>query len=169
MTPATLPLLRFTEADVEQANSEWGCNCGPAALAACLGMTLDGVRPHLEEFERRGYMNASMMKAAVEDCGFFRVLPATERWPIHGLLRIQFTGPWTQPGANSKWAACHTHWIACKGNPCDHEPRWIFDVNGLWMPFSDWVTDVVPRLTAAHPRADGGWEATHVWEVRRTS
>ena len=31
---------RFTLADVEGANATWGCNCGPAALAAICGLTL---------------------------------------------------------------------------------------------------------------------------------
>ena len=31
---------RFTLSDAERAYDDWGCNCGPAALAAICGMTL---------------------------------------------------------------------------------------------------------------------------------
>lgn len=33
---------RFTMDDMIRANEEWGANCGPGAIAAIMGMTLDG-------------------------------------------------------------------------------------------------------------------------------
>jgi hypothetical protein len=32
--------LRFTAVDAERASDEWGCNCGPSALAAITGRSL---------------------------------------------------------------------------------------------------------------------------------
>lgn len=37
--------LRFTLEDAQRASQEWGANCGPGAIAAIMGMTLDEVRP----------------------------------------------------------------------------------------------------------------------------
>lgn len=34
-------MIRFTAADLERAHAEWSCSCGPAALAAICGLTLD--------------------------------------------------------------------------------------------------------------------------------
>ncbi|WP_422928633.1 hypothetical protein [Singulisphaera sp. PoT] len=168
MTISTMPPLRFSEADIDAANRSWGCNCGPAALSACVGFTLDEVRPHLGDFERRGYMNAAMMQAAVGHAGFC-IKPARPgwAWPEHGLARIQFGGPWTQPGANPKWASVHTHWVASKRPSAGIEGAWVYDVNGGWITFEDWVNDLLPLLGKSDKRADGTWSLTHIWEIRR--
>ena len=48
---------RFTLDDAERAWRDWGCNCGPGALAATMGMTLDDwsrvIVPHLTAQYRR--------------------------------------------------------------------------------------------------------------------
>ena len=38
-------LTPFTEEDAYRAYNEWGANCGPGAVAAIMGMSLDEVRP----------------------------------------------------------------------------------------------------------------------------
>lgn len=53
--------LRFTIADVQQANDAWGMNCGPAAVCAVLDLTPDELRPHLGDFEAKRYTSPSMM------------------------------------------------------------------------------------------------------------
>lgn len=159
------PFLAFALVDVDQAHAEWGCNCGPAALAACLGWTLTAVRPTLVNFEGRGYLNPWSMSASINSAGF-RHADADRMllWPRHGLVRVQFGGPWTAPGASPRWAATHTHWIATKA----HEGAWwVYDVNAGWLTAPAWTEEIIPRLTAAIPRADGRWETTHRWEVRR--
>jgi len=166
-----LPLLRFDSADIEAAHQKWRCNCGPAALAACIGMTPDEVRPYLGDFERRGYMNFTMMEQAVERAGF-HIENSESTWPKHGLVRIQFGGPWTEPGANPKWASIHTHWVAAKlvssKRPLpSFDGPWVFDVNGGWMRPEEWESELLPLLGKKDKRADGTWEPTHVWEVRR--
>jgi len=58
--------LRFDQRDFEQANAEWGCNCGPSALAAALGITLDRAHELIPEFDDRRYTSPRMMKDALQ-------------------------------------------------------------------------------------------------------
>jgi protein gp37 len=74
------PFPRFSAADVERANAEWGANCGPAAIAAIMGMTLDEVRPHLGDFESKHYTNPTLMFAVLDRAPKF--LPYT--WFVKG-------------------------------------------------------------------------------------
>jgi len=53
--------------DVDAAYETWGASCGPAALAALLGLDLEHVREAVSNGgEFRGYMNIPMMRAALE-------------------------------------------------------------------------------------------------------
>lgn len=177
--------LRFTLADLEAANDAWGCNCGPGALAAICGLTLDEVRPH---FGARfpGYANPTAMFAALYLAGrridLLRRTSATEQlWPRWGLCRIQWQGPWTQPGVNPRWAYRHTHWVgASRLQPPDGSEGpatvCVWDVNQLgaplngdgWAPIAWWTARTVPELTRGIPRATGGWHITHAIEVTRS-
>lgn len=163
-------LLKFAERDVEAANKYWGCNCGPAALAACMGLTLGEVRPHLGLFEQRRYMSPTMMQEAIQSAGGTIQLKVRGNSPVfllgdfpaHGLVRIQWTGPWSKQGSNTRWAYGYTHWI--------HSRRGdgrllIFDVNSGFSTYDQWAKDVVPALTNSIKRADGGFYPTHYWSV----
>lgn len=169
--------LRFTATDLDRANAEWGCNCGPGALAGLLGLTLDEVRPHLNGFEAKGYTNPTMMFAALTSLGasWFRVEPAT--WPRFGLARVQWEGPWTAPGVPMRARYRYTHWVAglAGGNGADSG---VFDINsrcGLsgesadlcWCSLGDWAATVVPALVAGYKRATGRWHITHMIEIDR--
>ena len=52
---------RFTLEDAERAGDEWGLNCGPAAIAAMNGLTLEELRPHLGDFEQKRYTNRHLV------------------------------------------------------------------------------------------------------------
>lgn len=175
--------VRFTFADVERANWDWRCSCGPAALAAICGLTLDEVRPHfLPAFP--GWTTPTRMFEALRRTGrhWSNVTLRVGRtpWPIHGLARIQWEGPWTQPGASLRWAYTHTHWVGVgplytsEGEPVAGETC-VWDVNQLdatgcregWAPLRWWTAVTAPRLTRDIPRATGGWRITHAIEVGR--
>ncbi len=79
------------------------------------------------------------------------------------LVRIQWSGPWTAPGANAKWAYRQTHWIATYF--VEGQAAMVFDCNGGIRGFTSWQQEIVPALTAMYPRADGGWFPTHVWRL----
>lgn len=164
---------RFTLADVERANAAWGANCGPSALAAITGLTLDEVRPHMGDFEGKGYTNPTLMFAALRSVGcrwssFSVGAGSRSAWPSYGLCRIQWEGPWTQPGVPMRARYRYSHWIgAAQGNGVG-----VWDVNALangtgWCALADWERVVVPMLVATYKRASGGWHLTHAIEVER--
>jgi hypothetical protein len=152
----------FTEDDAKRAFDEWGANCGPTALAVCLGMTLDAIRPHMGDFEAKKYTNPTLMRECVARAGG-RIIGTIKDWTEHGLVRIQWHGPWTASGANPRWAYRLTHWVHAKRTGGVN--RWVFDVNGGWRSLDSWVRNIVPAIVASIPRADGKWSITHGWEV----
>ena len=79
----------FTLADARRANNEWGANCGPGALAAIMGMTLDEVRSHMADFESKHYTNPTLMFDALKSIGRpWRKHPQQcAVWPEYGLCR----------------------------------------------------------------------------------
>jgi hypothetical protein len=173
----TLRPTRFTAEDADRAYAAWNCNCGPGAIAAVLGMTLDEVRPHMEAcgFASKGYTNPTMMLDVLERIGArfrYRSLASNVPrldWPRYGLARIQWEGPWTKPSVPMRARYRFTHWVgACvptEGNVG------IFDINAIangsgWTSLADWTGIIVPALTAQYPRADGKWHITHAIEVR---
>lgn len=156
----------FSEAESSKAYDEWGANCGPNALAFALQCSLGEVRPLIPGFEEKRYTSPSMMAAALRSRGqrYKDVRPQNPQTMFHAsvaLVRIQWEGPWTQPGANPRWAYRQTHWVTTW--TCE-APR-VFDVNGGIMSLTDWKAEVVPVLVAHTPRATGGWFPTHIWRL----
>lgn len=158
-------LIDAKEADA--AHDAWGCNCGPGAIAAILNMRLDEVRPLLGDFERKRYTNPTLM---------WEILNRTGRpwrrcgkdWPVFGLARIQFEGPWTAPGVNPKAAYRMTHWVASWKHP--DRGHGVFDINQTdngtgWARFEDWERFIVPAIVESIPRANGKWHVTHGVEI----
>lgn len=164
----------ITAQDVDRAFDEWGCNCGPAAIAGVLSMTLDQVRPHMGDFEAKRYTNPTLMWAALRSIGvgfsFRGGHLGKDNWPIRGLARIQWEGPWTRPGVPPQAAYRHTHWVGA--NARDRQNIGIFDVNAIgngsgWCSLVDWRDELVPHiLRECVPRSDGGWHLTHAVEIQ---
>lgn len=167
---------RFTLADADRAHDEWGANCGPGALAAITGLTLDEVRPHMGDFEKKGYTNPTLMFDAIKSVCPSRYCTKKLRtagrapwdWPRHGLCRVQWEGPWTQPGVPMRARYRYTHWIGA--HALNNDNIGVFDINCMnngsgWVRLDDWRTIVVPALTAFYPRASGAWHLTHAIEV----
>jgi hypothetical protein len=162
----------FTEEQAKQASDEWGANCGPNALAFVLQKTIGEVRTLIPDFERKRYTSPTMMKSALHAAGrLFTNWAPEEQNLFHvdfaALVRVQWTGPWTAPGMNPRWAYGYTHWIATWRNGSDHLPAGdlVFDVNGGIRTFESWKTIIVPILTGLHKRGDGGWKPTHIWRL----
>lgn len=175
--PVRLIPTRFTAQDADRAYDAWNCNCGPGAIAAVLGMTLDEVRPHIEAcgFAGKHYTNPTMMLDVLERIGarfhsrgLAYNVPKLE-FPHYGLARIQWEGPWTAPGVPMRARYRYTHWVGACRRTADNIG--IFDINAIangsgWVPLADWSAIVVPHLTAMYPRADGNWHITHAIEVK---
>lgn len=165
-----IPRPRFTEDDVNRAHDAWGANCGPVALAAVLGKTLDEVRDAVPLFYQRRYTNPSMMFEALRCLRVSYRLRPDKDWPAFGLARVQWEGPWTQPGVPKRVRYRYTHWVgACARNRQDIG---IFDINCInngsgWVALDVWVGTVVPYLLEhAVPRANGKWHLTHALEIQ---
>lgn len=159
----------FTEEEFRQAAVEWGCNCGPSALAFFLQTKLEAVRGAIPDFEAKRFTSPTMMKAALRNMGkqfteysFPRVVAAMFG-DKPALVRIQFCGPWTEPGANPRWAYRHTHWIVAWK---DGRTPTIFDCNGGLQTFTKWKTDILPLLIGSISRSNGEWFPTHIWRLR---
>jgi hypothetical protein len=157
----------FTEQDMERAADEWGCNCGPASLAFALQKPLEYVRGKIPGFAERGYTSPTMMKQALEALRQpWRTVPADKgamfQW-LPCLVRLQWCGPWTQPGANPKWAYRQTHWIATYMVEC--QAAMVFDCNSGILGFQRWRDEIVPLITSSYKRASGEWFPTHIWQI----
>lgn len=162
-----LPSRVLWEFEAESAYEEWGANCGPGALAGILGLSLDEIRPHMGNFEQKGYTNPTLMYAALESLGVQFEKLSDLRWPTYGLVRIQWEGPWTHWHARAR----HTHWI---GTSASEGGRGVFDINCVnngngWVSLADWACVVVPHLTALYPKATGTWSIANSLELDRTA
>jgi hypothetical protein len=167
---------RFTADDLQRAQQEWGANCGPGALAAICGLSLDEVRAHMGDFERKRYTNPTLMISALHRIGAdFYVRRFTDGryctldWPLYGLARVQWEGPWTKPGVPITARYRHTHWVGARRR--SSTDIGIFDINAMangtgWGALADWERVIVPWiLKECVPRADGRWHITHAIEV----
>lgn len=161
----------FTIDDAEAASDEWNFNCGPAALCAVLNRTPAELRPHLLDFEQKGYTNPSLMFSILKKLGVqhrqtYRgdnLTPDPMPHVEYGLVRVQWGGPWTRLGVPMAARYRQTHWIAMAGAE-------VFDVNAMcvggWLPYAEWADQLVPWLIReCVPKGDGTWWQTHVIEV----
>jgi hypothetical protein len=158
---------------MQKASNEWGANCGPGAVAGVLGMTLDDLRPHLVDFEQKGYTNPTLMWRILKGLGVRFSYRGGDlgrsNWPEFGMARVQWEGPWTQPGVPPAARYRHTHWV---GSHRHDGAVSVFDVNcicvGGWVTVTEWSEKVVPWLLhECEPRASGLWHITHAVEITR--
>lgn len=165
----------FTEEQMDAAAKEWGCNCGPSALAFALQKPLEAARFAIPDFATRRYTSPTMMKAALafhsQPYEVVRVKPPklgeiAGPWPMFherpALVRIQWEGPWTAPGSNPRWAYRQTHWIATW---FESSAPIVFDCNGGIMHVRRWEAEIIPLIVQHTPRATGGWYPTHIWRL----
>lgn len=170
MKPLSLPKVRFTAADLDAASTKWGCNCGPTALAAICDLMPDDVRPFLGAF--RGLMNPTEMAEAIVrlGCTLTRLpherlyVPGTYRGRFgaeYGVTRIQYGGPWTNPGVNPRWAYRYTHWIA---SIVVDGQGYFFDCNYGWMEIGEFLTNMKSDAAEVQ-RGNATWWPTHIYEI----
>lgn len=182
IAPTLPPLAKFSLDEAQRHSDEWNCNCGPGAIAGICGLTLEETKVHMMAcgFSDKGYTNPKMMFDVLRRIGV--------RWqggtcnsmssenqgmlafPDFGLARIQWEGPWTEPGVPIRARYRHTHWVgSCR---IEGEEVNIFDINAMcvggWIPFSEWADSLVPwLLKQVVPKANGRWHITHAIEVQR--
>lgn len=162
----------FSAEDATRAYDSWGCNCGPSALAAVAGLTLEQVRVHIGDFELKGYTNPKLMLASMDRIGlkYKKSKPLYDGellFPQFGLARIQWEGPWTKPGVPMRVRYRHSHWVASSTHS---DGTQIFDINcmlvGGVVGVSVWRDSVVPwLLERCEPKANGKHHITHSIEI----
>lgn len=166
------PALRPIRFSLEEAsNAGWCFNCGPGALCAVLHLTPSELRPLMGDFESKGYTNPTLMLEVLNRAGAkYRQTYRSDEphgFPSvnHGVVRVQWGGPWTKPGVPMRARYRQTHWVAMRDNS-----REVFDVNAMcvggWLPFQEWHKELVPWLCKnLVPKWDGNWWPTHAIEV----
>lgn len=174
------PLLYLTPTLCKAASEAWGFNSGIAALCAITQCTPEQIRPHLGDFEQRRYTSPLIVKEALEALCYpvFEIYrakdnasqaPGNPKYPAHGVVRIQWAGPWTEPNAPKDKRRERTHWIATRQPTFPDEPFDVFDINmvkqGGWTPWSIWVRKVAPWILKYVEGSNGDWWPTHSWEV----
>lgn len=174
--PNLPPAVRFGLDDAQRAADEWGANCGPGAVAAICKLTLEELRPHLGDFDRKRYTNPTLMWDILKRLGVRYRCTLNQQssehqgmlaFPFFGLARVQWEGPWTEPGVPIRVRYRHTHWVGVCG-------REIFDINAMviggWLPLPEWSLQLVPwLLEQCEPKANRRWHLTHAVEVDRDS
>lgn len=158
----------YVPTDLDAAYEAWGCNCGPAALAALLGVECEAVRALFPGFEKRRYVNPThMLQALLQLPGRAdgTINSRNPQRPEFGLLFVQWGGPWLKPGVPIGAAYRHTHWIAVDGEA-------VFDVNAdTWVSRQDWEdpqSGVAAWIMSHVPRCDGTWSVRTAISVSRS-
>lgn len=167
--------IRFTEQDADTCGYRF--NCGPSALCAALGLTPAEIRPHLLDFESKGYMSPTMMMRVLKGLGvgydtmYRGDIPGRQNLDLTegevALVRVQWSGPWCNHGVPMAARYKATHWIAAgvKGT------GWAYDVNAMLdegncnglISYRNWAEQLVPWLIKElRPKADGDWWITHI-------
>jgi hypothetical protein len=163
--------LLFGIDEAQKSGDEWGFNCGPAALCAVLGLTPAELRQSMGDFESKGHTNPTLMTDTLTRCvaTFRQVYRADQPGGLpelqHGLMRVQWGGPWTKPGVPMRVRYRQTHWVGMRDGGME-----IFDVNAMcvggWISFNEWSLQLVPWLIReCCPKGDGKWWPTHALEV----
>lgn len=162
--PQIHPLM--PPADVAAAIRKWKANCGPVALAAATGRTMDEVRVALSRGTGRfkGYTNVPDIHGALR----WLDVKVVRTWskPTNALLTmglqegpaifmLEWGGPWTR---DPRAAAKHRHLIAFRYGWIGQKmgPRWVGDatIPNVWCLLDAWLA-IVHELQPEG--GDGTW------------
>lgn len=169
----------FTPTDMDDANIAWLANCGPGALAALLGVQVMEVRPRFPHFPEKARTNLTQMQEAMGRSRRETPAPPVELAPAGpfprieraAMVQIQWTGRWTSPAANARYAWAdmlkNSHWTAARMTPA--HGLWVYDVNfnidgpvsGGWMPVAAWERNIAPSMIK-EKKSRTGWYAKEI-------
>ncbi len=102
----------------------------------------------MQYFERGGWVNIPIMKAAIAKSGR-RFASLGELWaPVgDGVTLIQWLGPWMNEGVPIAARSKYRHWVGCRDG-------FVWDVNlQMWdtrKGWNDWVPTIYPKRATGH-------------------
>ncbi len=171
--------LRFGYNSAITAHQLWGFNCGPAAICAMLGLAPGEIHQHMHHpkrgdrstnvrFEDVKYTSPTMMKCTLEN--LFIPFSRVTKFPVvgdgFGLMRVQFVGPWCNPGVPMPARYHATHWVGVDGDD-------VFDINALVLPHNGWIGKeewqerILPVLMGEIEKCDNTCHPTHFMVMER--
>ena len=148
--------ILIAPAGLQEAIAEWNANCGPAALAATLGVSMAAVRDFFPRFPAKPWCNPTHMVEAIRLAGRkYALTPYCHRigrgraCPAHGVAFLQFSSP--EIDAMPVLAQYKkTHWVATFNEHGYDRPSVIYDINaGGWVSANDWHAHLWPRFQEA--------------------
>lgn len=157
------PKLPYTQAESLAAYRDWKATCGHHSIAAACGVSLDQVKAVCPKL--CGWMSPTMISQTLFNLGFnSRKYPVPKRMntpPGHMvcIMRIQWDGPWCNPGVPAKAAYLHTHYVAVLAG------GWVVCTatdGNTPTPWARWV-DAVTSEALESVRGCTGWYSTHIW------
>lgn len=152
------PELKFDADLSSDANEEWGANCGAHSIAAVCGLPLEVIRPHIPNF--RGWMNPTQVSGTLASLG--RAFTLTKGLKTQelctGINRVQWEGPWLEPGRPPAAAYRHTHYVAHFADPAGS--GWVLCTAicpWAWVHRTEWKKQTLGRGDL--------WHITHHWKL----
>lgn len=149
------PALKFTVADSQSAHQNWKATCGPHAIAAACGLSLEEVRGAIENY--RGWMNPTQVSNTLRNLKRSFTLQSQLKTQklCEGINRIQWEGPWLKPGRPATEAYRHTHYVA-------HIQGMVLCTACLaaeWIPVDEW------RKHHLETEPASPFHVTHHWRL----
>jgi hypothetical protein len=149
--------LRYTEAESKAANKAWKATCGPHAIAAACGKTLEEVRAAFipGAVNYRGWMSPTQVERTLGALNVaYDVRKGLKTQKLcNGINRVQWEGKWLNPGVPPRVAYFHTHLVA----HFDGVVLCTCCLVAEWVPAEDWRSFVAAEI---HP-----FHVTHHWEL----
>jgi hypothetical protein len=155
------PVLAFNEGDSQMANAAWKATCGPHAIAAACGKTLDEVRRAIcdADVNYRGWMSPTQVSKTLTALGQSFILTKGLKTMdlCNGVNRVQWEGPWLNPGVPPRVAYFQTHLVA------------HFDGQVLCTccRTAEWIPDDVFRRFHLEQEPVSPFHITHHWTIAK--
>lgn len=147
----------YVPPDVFEPGHDSSAHCGPCAVAALLGVTIQQVKASGTLLYKS--MNLTEARGAVERFG--RRLDKVKAPVTAGVAHVMWDDPWTTAGPRVAYR--YSHWITYRKVG---EALAFYDVNsgeaGGWSTLVEWERDVRPMLL---PRRGTGWHINAYLEL----
>ena len=160
--------LRFSAKDARRAHETKGCNCGPGALAALAGVSLEEAIALLPGFERNGRATKpEMLRAALDKLSI--QYTEIDGWPNCGFVLLGWLGP-CEDGTGGYHNVAH--WIAVSGNSIFDfnaalwgrgRKRWYGREDQFWCSREEWDREIRPAVMVG---MYGDWRIVCGIEIR---